>query len=176
MCVTDALTFYIHFSELCVIVSGHGSDGTCSWGPLMTQPWGQAAQTALLEGHSWMMREAWARLCPAFSWHSRREQNFYWTLSDRCRMWVKGTLLGLISHKMDSTYYTASTSPLIYCLVRLAFSERGEGGKIRNCSLSQGFFYCRCLQLALSAFLSLWVHKNSLHNYVFVLITFLLLN
>lgn len=148
--------FYIHFSEFCVIANGHGSGGTCSWGPLMTQPWGQATQTASLEGHSWTVREAWVRLCLALFSRAPREQDFYWTLSDRCRMWVKGTLLGLISHKMDSTYYTASNSPLIYCLVRLAFSERGEGGKIRNCSFTADvfswhflfFFLCGCIRIA----------------------------
>lgn len=62
--------------------------------------------------------------------------------------------LGLISYEMDSTYYIASNSPLIYCPVRLVFSERGGGGKTRNCSLSQDFFYHRCLQLAISAFSS----------------------
>lgn len=84
--------------------------------------------------------------------------------------------LGLISHEMDSTYHATSNSPLIYCPRRLVFSERVGGGRSRNCFLSQDFFSCRCLQLALLAFLPLWVHTNNPHNHVSVLITFLLLN
>lgn len=84
--------------------------------------------------------------------------------------------LGLVSHEMDSTYDTASNLPLIYCPIWLVFFERGGGGNSRNCFWSQDFFYCRCLQLAISAFLPLWVHKNNPHNHVSVLITFLLVN
>lgn len=84
--------FYTHCSELRVIASGRRSGGIC-WGGLWWLSLGGRPQgQPCLRGSSGRQREAWASLCPAFSWHVFREQDLYWTLGDRHGMWAKGTL------------------------------------------------------------------------------------
>lgn len=166
---------YTHFSELCMIAGGHRSGGIGRWGPLMPPPWGQATGTALPEGLSWSAEGGLGKSVPCSLLTCPQRIGFlldtWWQAQN-----VSKRNLGLISHEMDSTYHAASNSPLIYCPRRLVFSERVGGGRSRNCFLSQDFFSCRCLQLALPALLPLWVHTNNPHNHVSVLITFLLLN
>lgn len=134
------LYFYMHFSELCVIASGHRSGGICSWGPLMTQSWGQAMETALPGGLSRAGEGGLGKALPCSFLTCPQRIGFlldtWWQAQN-----VSKRDLGLISHNIDSTYYTASNSLLIYCLERLVFSERGGGGQIRNCFLSWAFFY-----------------------------------
>lgn len=83
---------------------------------------------------------------------------------------------GLISQETDSAHYRACSSLLIYCPGRLLFSERAEGGRIRNRFLSQDFLLQMFAAGTCSAFFPLWVHGNNLCNHVSVFITSLLLN
>lgn len=87
--------FYTGLSELWVIARGYRSERN-SGGSVL----GAGHRDTLAQGSPGPVRGGSASLCPAFSWHALREQDFYWTLHARNRTWAKRDL-GLISQEMD---------------------------------------------------------------------------
>lgn len=158
-CVRDT-PFLLHsFLQLSVIASGHRSDGICRWGPLMTQPWGQATGTALPGGFSRTREGGLGKSVPCSFLTCPQRTGFlldtWWQVQN-----VSLRDLSLMPNETDGTCYTASNSPLIYCPIRRLFSERRGGGRIRStfcpktsfstdvCSWhSLLFFLCGCIRI-----------------------------
>lgn len=159
VCHGHSLTFTFIFLNSLWLQVAIGQVGICLSGPLMT---------ALGAGHRDSL--AWGALLVCWGGLGTSVSCSFLTCPERTGFlldtwWqaqnVSKRNLGLISHEMDSTYYAASNSPLIYCPVWLVFSEGGGGGRSRNCFFcpktsftadvcswhSLLFFLCGCIRI-----------------------------